>query len=878
MYLQKLEIQGFKSFAQKVSLSFNRGITSVVGPNGSGKSNVADSVRWVLGEQSMKLLRGKRAEDVIFAGSDKKKRLASAEVSVHFNNEDGRAPVDASEFAITRRVFRSGESEYLLNNRPTRLTDIALLLAKSNFGQRSYSIIGQGLIDEVLAATPQARKVFFDEAAGVRAFQIKKEQAENKLNQTRENLERVDLLVKEIEPRLRSLTRQVKRLEQRSEVEKNLHELQDSYYRFVWHDVDDQLTNLHAQRAEKEEARTTLDAKKLEVEEHLRVEESRKSRADEFESLQRKHQKHVDEKNALLREYSGLKGKRDVSLQASGKGNIVWLEKKRDELESRLTTIDDEITSVRLERDTAENHHDDLQQQLEDLAQKLQQIESRIQELRHQTTAQVNMSEVSAKLEDLFAQHEQVLQRLKKSESIEHVRLLHTELENFHNEFKGLLEKVRDTGAKHVVRDIEQLEVRLREGAQEKERLLQQVHAAQSEVRIFEDRLFRIEEEKNDAEQEIKDIERDIAENTSSGDERDFILEETERDVKQKLSETEKNIEQIRKEINVFNESEQKKKETLVALQKEYAGLNQQITEIVRDANTIAVEIARLETRSEDLEREMTQEMPADMLEAIKANQPEKINTNEIYGKILQVKKQLEFIGGIDPQVAEEYEETKSRYDFLSGQLGDLTKAIEDLDRAIEELEETIKKRFDEAFQTINKEFSIYFKKLFGGGRASLELIKEERFEDDDEEEDDEEADQAEGQERIERREKVITGIAIFATPPGKKLKSVGALSGGERALTSIALICAIISNNPSPFVVLDEVDAALDEANSERFASIVAELSKKTQFIIITHNRATMEHSSILYGVTMGDDGISKLLSVDVEHAESIITAHGNR
>ena len=234
MYLNKLEIQGFKSFAYKSVLEFNPGITCIVGPNGSGKSNVADAVRWVMGEQSLKVLRGKKSEDVIFAGSDKKTRLSSAEVSLHIDNRDHAMPVDYAEVVITRRVYRDGLGEYLINKKPARLQDILLMLAKANFGQRTYSIIAQGMIDYFIMASPRERKELFDEAAGVRQYQIKRDQALLKLDHTKNNLGQVEVLLNEIAPRLRSLTRQVKRWERKEEIEKNLREKQVAYYNFSY--------------------------------------------------------------------------------------------------------------------------------------------------------------------------------------------------------------------------------------------------------------------------------------------------------------------------------------------------------------------------------------------------------------------------------------------------------------------------------------------------------------------------------------------------------------------------------------------------------------------------------------------------------------------
>jgi chromosome segregation protein len=274
--------------------------------------------------------------------------------------------------------------------------------------------------------------------------------------------------------------------------------------------------------------------------------------------------------------------------------------------------------------------------------------------------------------------------------------------------------------------------------------------------------------------------------------------------------------------------------------------------------------------------------------------------------EVQRLKHQLGLIGGLDEGIEQEYSQTNERYTFLKTQFDDLIKAAAQLEEGIAELDRTIKERFDDAFQKINEEFGKFFKSLFSGGSAKLVLLREEVQAEAAEEAEEEEADddvksrgrkvpvgttspirgdhvalrdKDEVDEKAPNKgERVVTGIEIQATPPGKRLKGIAMLSGGERALTSIALICAIISNNPSPFVVLDEVDAALDEANSQRFAAILAHLAKQTQFVTITHNRATMEKANILYGVTMGDDGVSRMLSVKLEEAEGVIKKYGNR
>jgi chromosome segregation protein len=338
--------------------------------------------------------------------------------------------------------------------------------------------------------------------------------------------------------------------------------------------------------------------------------------------------------------------------------------------------------------------------------------------------------------------------------------------------------------------------------------------------------------------------------------------------------------------MDEFNQSEQQKKDKLLKLQKELRGKQTELNEITNRVNEIKVKLARLETRKEDLEHEFKEEAPENFWQPILSFKiTERVSSEFLSGEILKLKHQLELIGGIDEATTKEYEETKKRYDFLSGQSGDLNEAISKLEKVIEELDGTIKQQFDQAFVKINHEFGRYFKTLFGGGRAKLILVKEEVKENEpvlteEESEGKPEIKEVPAEDKLTqgKAEKIIAGIDIYACPPGKKLKNIGMLSGGERALASIALICAIISNNPSPFIVLDEVDAALDEANSLKFAEILNGLAEKTQFVVITHNRATMEHSQILYGVTMGDDGISRLLSIKMEDAEKVIKQYGNR
>jgi chromosome segregation protein len=326
--------------------------------------------------------------------------------------------------------------------------------------------------------------------------------------------------------------------------------------------------------------------------------------------------------------------------------------------------------------------------------------------------------------------------------------------------------------------------------------------------------------------------------------------------------------------IRTYNESESKLKEQFFGLQRVLQEKINAAHALERQLSTEKIEVARLETRRETLEQEMVAEL-GERMERVKQGFAPADGTRPetLLPEIDRLKYQLQLIGGIDPEVVKEHQETQERFDYLTSQVTDLNKAIDDLDRVIAELDITIKARSESAFKKLNTDFDRYFKVLFGGGSAGLVQLKELETEDEKPAEG-AEAMSAEDEAAAARKKKpkeVIAGIDIHATPPGKKISNVTMLSGGERAMTSIALICAILVNNPSPFVVLDEVDAALDESNAERYASILDELAAHTQFIVITHNRYTMRRSRVLYGVTMREDGTSALLSINLEEVDTL-------
>ncbi|MFA6588319.1 MAG: AAA family ATPase [Patescibacteria group bacterium] len=887
MYLEKLEIQGFKSFAHKTTLEFQRGIAVIVGPNGSGKSNVADAVRWVLGEQSLKMIRGKKSEDVIFAGSDKKTRLGMAEVTLTLDNADRKAPIDYDKVVIARRIYKDGTSEYIMNGSATRLSDIQLLLARSNIGQRTYSVIGQGAVDAVLLASPTERKEFFDEAAGVRPFQMKREQAEHKLAATRENLGQAQLLIDEIAPRLRSLTRQVKRLSEREEIQKGLRDLQVQAYatklvglRQELHLVREKAGEAETEQESALEFVSTIQAK-------LDQEERGSTRHESFNQLQNDYQQLVEKRNRLLTERAALAGKVAASLAKAGQSNLVWLNAQKSEYESKLQAAEDAYRHLKEKFAKLNEQAKSAKTEAEAFDKEIKNIENQLlkaeESLKTKTT--LTLPDLAKDVVEVVTRHQKFLQAIKAAVTPEEFSALKKEAHRLEIEADKFVQKINAQAPSIDPTELIALQRSLHESMKAKEIKTRAENILSAEVKILNEKLFNEEKEISRLKEELGRISKDLKLSDlkpKNPAEAEALVNQAQDEMDKQLAELEAKIQEAKTGVEEFNKSEQGKRDKLFALQREAREAQDQVREAESRLGDLRVDLARLETREEDILRELRAELPAEYVEKVESAKkiPEHTNLSKLEEEVAKTKHALELIGGIDENAVKEYEETKTRYDFLTTQVADLNKAAEDLEVGIQKLEKIIKEKFETSFSKVSLEFSKYFKILFNGGHASLELVKEiilppeAQADLDEDEEDGDEAEEMELEPKKIKGEKVVTGVDIFATPPGKKLRGIGMLSGGERALTSIALICAILASNPSPFVVLDEVDAALDESNSIRFAQILEKLAHRTQFITISHNRATMQRAILLYGVTMGDDGVSKLLSVKMEDVDKVVNS----
>lgn len=720
MRLAKLALAGFKSFAKTTTFEFPAASSAIVGPNGSGKSNVAEAIRWVLGEQSLKTLRGKRGEDLIFSGTPSVPRLGRASVALAFDNRDRFLPLDFDVVTVERKIFRDGTNEYYLGGSPVRLKDIVELLARIGLGETKHNIIGQGEVDRVLAASPRERRALLEEAIGLRLFQLKKREAERKLEETGRNTAQVSALLQEIGPHIKFLKSQAEKAEKRDTVRRELQELYRAY-------------------VEKETAAMAEAAGRL---------------AGEAMPAEAKLERLKREAASLGRDIEGA--------ETSGSG-------------ARALRI-------------RERELEDLEARRRELERELGRIEGRLEAASRERPAEgIRFAEVEGALRP-------VLHDLETASGLDMIDAL-----------KG----------------------RIRKAAADIGRLLSAWERGGGIPTAGGEDLTRA---RGRIEGELAAL--------------DAKLEEARRGITTGIQSVEAAQEKLRERF-----------EKLRAREDEAGAVR---TELER----IRFEREKLDLRRDDLER-MVAESGLERRDLVRGSAvPVPGTPEELKKKIERLRARLEEIGGIDEAVLKEYRDAQARHDFLTRELSDLAAAGKNLRELIVGLEERIERDFRDGFSRIKNEFHHYFRLIFGGGRGTLAYAPSRPS-----------AAEAEGKAGAEGSAE-DSGIEIEVDLPRKRIKGLAMLSGGERALVSVALLFAITAVNPPPFLVLDETDAALDEANSQKYGAILKELSKKTQLILITHNRETMKQAGILYGVTMGEDGVSKILSLKLEEAES----YGNR
>jgi chromosome segregation protein len=749
--LKKLEITGFKSFGKKTALEFTTPVTAVVGPNGSGKSNIVEAIRFVLGEQSMKSLRGKAGADLIFKGSKGVSASSRASVTITFDNSKktfGFAPgspinVDFDEISIAREVYADGANRYLINGTEVRLKDVIELLASVHIGASGHHIISQGEADRILNASGKDRRAMIEDALGLKVYQYKIRDSERKLEKTTANIKEIESLRREIAPHLTFLKKQVEKIEKANAMRTELAELSQSYFSKESKYLKDSKKELITERESLERSLVACRNALAEFESRARDAKNTNPRHDEaLEELVQGLQKIRREKEELERTIGRFEGMREalVSTRSSRANEEPEVTFSQQEFSSVIMTLDNYCDAI-LSSENIGNAH----------------------EIAH--SLKVSITTLHNKL--------QTKQNIDQEEySSEHYNDISNKITELTESLAGL------------VRDIASHEEKINA-----------LRALQTQQAV-----------------------------ALHNEEREYYEQ------KRILAELESKL-----QIIVLREEQVEKLTTLFA---------EEVKELHQLVGHEAV-------------RYTEQDGGAD-----------RHSQEELHKKIERIKIRLEDIGGGNgAEIIKEYQETSERDAFLNKELSDLSESITSLRVLISDLKVKLDADFKDGVEKINKAFQQFFALMFGGGSAFLAVMVEHKRSRKATVGDlDEEVVMDVGEDTD--TDEFERGIDINVTLPQKKVKDLAMLSGGERSLTSIALLFAMSQVNPPPFLVLDETDAALDEANSRKYGSMLSTLSETSELIVVTHNRETMSRAHVLYGITMGADGSSKVLSIKFDEA----------
>lgn len=978
MYLKEIRAVGFKSFAEKITIDLTSGISGVVGPNGSGKSNIVDAVRWVLGEQSVKSLRGEGAmSDVIFSGSKSRRAASSASVTLVFDNTDKYLPIDYTEVSIKRCIYKTGENEYYLNNEKCRLKDITDLLVDTGVNKESFNIISQGDIGAILSNKPEERRIIFEAAAGTLKYKKRKDEALRKLDRTHENMSRVNDIILELETNLEPLKKQSEDAKKYLENKKRLDEIEVSLIVSEVNDINidyqnnKRLVNILNEEIIKLESDGNLDNSKIE---ELKLKQTKKE--EELYNLQNLLTK-------ISEETQGLLGKKDLIIErqkydakdAKVHDNLINLKesilKKENEIfgtkntieiiNKKISNVSDRLVNKEKEFNDIKRIHDENEEKLTMQNRLENETKYKIEMLRNamennsglpyavknviDNPKLVGIHGVIANLIDVDKEYsvaistalgaasnyvvvedefvaKEAIRYLKinkfgratffplniiKSKEIDNAtyRLLRQE-EDFVGIASDLVryERAYDNiiknqlGTTVIVNDIDsanaiarkinyryrivtlegellhvggsltggvvkntsniitqkhelednvkllqnlqneraKLEVGINNGddkyktiLEERNKLNEEKAGYEISLRYEQERKLLFEEELTKLKDEVGNI-NDLINGTLSTEE-EKVVEEYYKKEKEKKELTIK-VNELKSEINDY-------KETIGEMERNSRSNNQEFYKKSKELKELEIKVNRADVKLDNLLNTLTEDYSM-TFEKAKANYFLEMDASEARSIVDKCKLEIKKLGDVNVGAIEEYERVSERYNFLNNQKEDLIKAEDTILEIIKELDGIMKEKFMSTFDIVKDKFKEVFRKLFGGGNAELKLTNPEDV--------------------------LSTGIDIKALPPGKKLQHISLLSGGEKTLTAISLLFAILETRPVPFCILDEVEAALDEVNVDNFGKFLNEFKNKTQFIVITHKKKTMEYADVLYGITMQESGVSKLVSVKLE------------
>ena len=981
MYLKSIRAYGFKSFADKIDLEIKKGITAIVGPNGSGKSNIVDAVRWVLGEQSVKSLRGTDTmSDVIFSGSKTRQPQTRAYVALVFDNTDHYLNSDFTEIEVKRVIYNTGENEYYINNSKVRLKDITDLFLDTGAGNDSFNIISQGSVADIISSKPEARRTIFEDAAGVLKYKKRKEVSLKKLEKTKENISKIKLVIDELEKSVKPLKKQSEVAQKYISLKEELKNIEIALiandvasinidYKKIKAEVDILEKELAKMTSTGAEDTSTLEKLKLES---LKLEEVITKKNNEFLDLtenlasleaeklvtmERKkynsNQSNLEEAMIKLKEEE-LALKKELATEKMKLDDVI---KDIKEESIRKDKIDNDLIMEKVKRNTLTNKINDHAKEILVLENKLEilrdninnhsKLPSAVRSVLNNMRLKGVHNTIGALIETERMYEEAISTSLGASSSflvvedeasskecIDYLKENHlgratffplniikarnipdsdlakikdvsglidvaSNLVKYDKEYEAIIKN--QLGNVLVVRDIDTLnkvgrildyrykivsldgevlyiggsitggstknnnssfndKLKVTELEEKLEITKIELENLNHEYKEFNDAYMALEGSASDLSKTLINLNEILNTRTNKVRTIEDNLAKKELEIKGNEEIGTNKLDQ--KLVSILEESNQ------VASQKDI--INNELNKLKNQKSDLALKISEIESRNHKANSEYNRvQNTLKEKEVLLGKYDVKLdnlllNLSESYGitfeyasshyeldipldlarsKVDTLKKEISSLGEVNTGAIAEYERVNERYEFLMKQSRDLEDSSLELTNIITEMDKIMTEKFKATFDAISKEFNHVFRALFKGGRGTLKLTEPDDL--------------------------LNTGIEIEAEPPGKKLNSIGLLSGGEKTLTAIAVLFAILNVKPSPFCILDEVEAALDEANVDTFGKYLQERKHQSQFILITHKKRTMEYADVLYGITMQESGVSKIVSVNLEEAK---------
>ena len=929
MRLTKIKLSGFKTFVDSTSLSFPSNLTGIIGPNGCGKSNIIDAIRWVMGESSARNLRGDSMDDVIFSGSSSRSQVSKAFIELYFDNENNT--LDAkfakyTEIVIRREVSRDGISNYFLNSTKCRRKDIKEVFLGTGLGPRSYAIIEQGMISRLVEAKPEELRSYLEEAAGISKYKEKRRETELRLKHTKDNLNRLNDVMKEITSQLGKLERQAKAAKDYKELKDNERSLKLNLLSLKWNNYNKDIqaldSDISKNNIEHEKQKSLITGKdKL-------IEETRLKRGSKQELFNSKQAEFYQIGSEIARcekdiehsqesESSRLKSIDELVISIENLKKNYSIEKERiksieesisnkkmdlSNITKKLKILHEEKTNTNNALQNWQSKYNDFisiqletknKQEIEKtkISAAEKSIELLIKRLRilesytmpeDQSSMDKNIIMTSA--DEIQQQISSISIDIQRSEHIKNksdklFHLLPDNIKSLSESFKNLVKKIKllirsqEQEIKDIKIKIKDYEdsvniankslVSLREDIRNNDNKKTQFEKQRIEFKQIIDKvIWNIEENQslfNDLNISLTSLESEksaVEENLSrlnieitETNDRRLLLLSNENNIEKPSSDMQNNLKQLLKD-------KKNKEEELSTIRNNLSSLDNQTLTYESEKNEINIVISEirelLEKNKISLSEKTAQrnalkenaEIPIAEIEKALQESNNSDTIENIESDINKVQKKIDSLGAINLAAIDELKDQQERKLYLDTQYDDLSKSVQTLENAITKIDQETKSKFKDIFDQINSNLNSFFTKIFGGGKAYLELTD---------------------------NDLLNTGVSIMARPPGKLVKNINLLSGGEKAGVGIAFVFSIFKINPAPFCLLDEVDAPLDDANNNRFCNVVKEMSKTVQFIFITHNKLTMELADVLSGVTMREAGVSKLVSVNVNEAVNL-------